>query len=145
MRSTNYPCPNADRGKHSFTYSVYCGNEDFETEVLKHAESINKPITAVCGESETGALKEYSFLSCDKENIVIDAVKVAESGKDIIVRLYEATNETCECSLQFGFYVKKAWSCDLLENVEREISTDGNGVRLQVKPFEIITLRLEII
>ena len=145
LRSTNYPCPNADRGKHSFTYSVYCGNEDFETEVLKHAESINKPITAVCGESETGALKEYSFLSCDKENIVIDAVKVAENGKDIIVRLYEATNETCECSLRFGFHMKKAWSCDLLENTEREISTDGNGVRLKVKPFEIITLKLEIV
>lgn len=86
-----------------------------------------------------------SFLSCDKENIVIDAVKVAENGKDIIVRLYEATNETCECSLRFGFHVKKAWSCDLLENTEREISTDGNGVRLQVKPFEIITLKLEIV
>ena len=143
LRSSADPFRWADKGKHSFSYSLYCGNEHFETEVLKHAEKINKPLTSRQGCAKTGKLDAYSLVACDEENIVIDTVKVAENGKDIVVRLYEATNKRTECSLRFGFAVKGVYKASLLEEKEEGLSFDENGVCLKILPFEIVTLVLE--
>jgi len=74
--------------------------------------------------------------------VSIDTVKKAEDSDDIIIRLYESKNMRTETKINFGFDVKKAHICDLMENDIEEIEVTENSVNLSVKPFEIITLKI---
>ena len=38
--------------------------------------------------------------------------------------------------------IGKAYLCDMLENIEREVITTGYDVELDIKPFEIVTLKI---
>ena len=46
-------------------------------------------------------------------------------------------------TLAAGFDFRKASVCDLLENEEYALTVSGRSVTLPVKPFEIVTLKLE--
>ncbi len=140
LRSTADPFQWADKGKHSFKYSIYCGGDNFEVKTLKHAEQINKPMSILKGTGEVTQKTEYSLVSCDAENVVIDTVKLAENGKDIVIRMYEATNRRTNCVLSFGFAVKDVWKADLMENEQEKLRVRENKMNLQVNPFEIVTL-----
>ena len=38
--------------------------------------------------------------------------------------------------------MKKAYICDLSENVVKEAETDNGIIRFDIKPFEIVTLKI---
>lgn len=143
LRSTADPFRWADKGMHTFSYSIYCGGDHFEVGTLKHAERINKPISSLLGTGKAIGRREYSLVSCNCENVVIDTVKLAENGQDVVVRLYEGTNRRTECNLDFGFAVKRIYKADLMENVQEELTVCKNNVCLRVSPFEIVTLVVE--
>lgn len=144
LRSPAYPYKWADKGMHTFTYSVYCGGEGFEQEVVNHAECLNKPFGVTLGKGDVSTQNCYSLVTCDSANIIIDAVKVAENNKGIILRLYESLNKRTDCILDFGFNVKGVWIADLLENPIERVAFKNNQVSLKVNSFEIITLLIEV-
>ena len=86
---------------------------------------------------------EYSLISCDCENIVIETVKEVENGKGIIIRLYDAWNRKSKSTLNFGFEAKQVWICDMLENPLYEIGR-GRTMEIEIKNFEILTLMLTV-
>jgi alpha-mannosidase len=75
-------------------------------------------------------------------SLVVDTIKRAEDSDAIIVRLYEAHNARGKAQVEFGFPVKKAFRCDLLENEQENLPVTDNSITLDVRPFEIITLKL---
>jgi len=90
-----------------------------------------------------GALKdEYSFVSCDRENVYIEAVKKAEDDNGCIVRLYDAYDMETDCTLTFGFDFDSVYVCDIMENRLQKIAEKDNKVKLRVKNFEIVTLKI---
>ena len=110
---------------------------------MKQAYQINNPLTAVVKENEGGSQPEtFSYVSCDSDNVVVEVVKKAEEGSDVIVRLYECFNRRTTAQLTFGETPAQVWSCDMLENKEEKIKADGNRVEITMKPYEIRTLRL---
>jgi alpha-mannosidase len=86
--------------------------------------------------------KEYSLLSVDQPNVVIETIKRAEDGQGLIVRLYESQRSRRRVTLKSAFPIARAWSTDLLENPQRELAVSANQVKFDIKPFQIITLRL---
>lgn len=95
----------------------------------------------------TGATQvddEFGMVFVDNRNIVIETMKCAEDGADMILRLYDAYNCSSNVILHFGIPVKKVWLCDLMENNLEELEVaEDNSVSLKVKNFEIVTLRIE--
>ncbi|MCD6287415.1 MAG: hypothetical protein J7M39_16030, partial [Anaerolineae bacterium] len=77
-------------------------------------------------------------------NVVIEAVKRAEDGDDIVIRLYEATGASVDAALSLNFPVAAASEADLMENVLEVLDVVEGAVRLSFTPFEIKTLRLEL-
>ena len=142
--STN-PNTEADRCIHELTYSVYPhSNSAVSGGTVQQAYNLNQPMTVV-KKSGNGSLPEnFSFVSCNKENVIIETVKKAEDSDDIVVRLYDSYNQTSDAELSFGFDVKKAYLCDLLENKLEEVAVKDNKIALTVKNFEIVTLMLEV-
>ena len=55
-----------------------------------------------------------------------------------------AFNGRTEVTLDFGFEVKEAAICDMLENFTQALETCGNKVKLTARNFEIVTLRIKV-
>ena len=83
-----------------------------------------------------------SLVAVDAPNIVIETVKRAEDGNGVIVRLYESHRRRGEVTLTTGFPLAAAWRTNLLEENQTELACADNQVRLTVKPYEIVTLRV---
>lgn len=146
LRSPSSPDPEADRAKHTFTYSLYPHKGDhIQAEVYKRGYELNIPLRAVDvpQSGESGSLPAaQAFLRLDHPNVMVEAVKKAEDGDDLIVRMYETAGTNVQTPLYFGFRVEKAWLADLMEEKIESIPVDGGKVELTFTPFEIKTLRL---
>lgn len=139
LKSAAAPALHADKGTHRFTYSLmpYTGTF-FESDVIKEAYELNMPVHTVMGSVATGSLLEVS-----EKNVIIETVKYAEDeSKDVILRLYESQNNQTNCKLRFGFDVKEVHVTDMLEKNIRQETVNNREVSLQLKAFEILTLRL---
>ena len=145
LKCGTYPNPDADKCHHTFTYSLYphAGNYR-EAGTIQQAYLLNQPMTAFKLQKQSGTLPEsYSLLSLDCDNVIAETVKEAEDSDAVIVRLYEAYNQRVRTTLTTGFDFKRVTLCDLLENEVEELPTDGRAIALTVRPFEIVTLKIE--
>lgn len=134
LRSPVYPDPDADRGEHSFDYAIYphvAKTEDCG--VVQRAYNFNRPVQVFEKQID---LPEFSA-SC--ENAVIDNIHMTEDGK-IALRIYESANRQCEFSLNTSLYVKNAYQSDLIYKNRKSVDI----AKLTLRPFEIITVLLEI-
>jgi alpha-mannosidase len=75
-------------------------------------------------------------------NVVVTAVKKAEDDGALIVRFYEWDGEAKDISLTMPTVVESASETDLMEKPIHDLSVQGNGVSVGVKPYEIKTLRI---
>ncbi len=139
LRAAVNPDQAADQGEHEFVYSYYFWDGAWENSgIVQETTDLNAPVYITSGSS---AKKEY--LSVDESTIVIETVKLAEDGSgDLIVRLYESMNGTRNATLSTAFDISRAYECNMLEKVQKELVTADGAVPLSFRPFEIKTLRL---
>ena len=144
LKCATYPNPDADRGLHSFTYSLYPHTGDFrEGHTVQESYLLNMPMESRKVEAANGNLsEEFAFVSCDCENICIETIKKAEEDDSIIIRFFDCYNKKSHPTLDFGFDFKKAYLCNLLEENQQEIAISGRSLTLPVNNFEIVTLKL---
>ncbi len=139
-----HPDPNADKIVHSFTYSLYPHGGDFrQAGTVQMAYDLNNPLVAIPVSKQEGCLPdEYSFVSCNADNFIVETLKMAEDSDSLILRGYESYNKRTAVELDFGFDVKSVKLCDMMENEIGDVEFDGTKVRFIAKPFEIITLKI---
>jgi len=146
LRSPTMPDPMADYGEHQFKYSLYPHAGAWDEETQREAYLLNDPII-VCQRREERGNKLIgnlpSLVSIDKPNIIIETVKRAEDGDGIIVRLYESQRKRGPVQLRLGFAVGSAWETNLLEENQSELSVENDSIHLNVKPYQIMTIRLK--
>lgn len=143
VKCSTSPSDCVDKGVHKFTYSLYPHVGDVRhCDVYKHAAMLNNPLVLVDGTAEGG--NGVSLVSCDKDNVIVDTVKFAEDDDGVIVRLFENNNCTTNCTLTFGLDVLNAVKCDLLENGGETVAVRDNKISLNIKPFEIVSLKLTL-
>lgn len=143
IKCGTYPNPEADQGVHTFTYSLYPHKDSFKQGgTINEAYLLNRPLEVVSAKGAGKLPSEYSLISCDSPNIIIETVKAAENGKGIIVRLYDAWDKKSAPILNFGFDAEEIYLCDMMEQPVAKIGS-GNSVKLNVSNFEIITLLIE--
>ena len=144
LRAPQAPDLEADRGKHTFTYSLLPHGGDFrEGEVVENAYALNAPPTArTLTGNRSGTLPiERSFFEVDNAAVFIEAIKRAEREAAIIVRLYEAHNTRGQVTLTTSLPVRKAWLTDLMETNLVELPLANGEVTLPIHPFEIVTVK----
>jgi alpha-mannosidase len=141
LRSPKYPDPVADMGKHEFRYALMPHAGTFqEAGVIESAYAFNMPLIV----SETaGAPRDLTLFEVDEPNVMIETVKKAEEGNAVIVRMYEAHGGRGTATLSSDLPVRRAWLCNGLEENEAPLSWK-EGVTVDVTPFQIVTVKLEI-
>lgn len=144
LKAPTYPDPTADRGIHTFTYSVFPHKGSDLMATVKEGCKLNNPMTAIAIEKNSkGKLPEsFSLASVCGHNAVIDTVKTAEDGNGIIVRIFQAQNAKEDITVNFGFNVKEVYECDCLENNLEKLKAVKNSVKVRMGNFEIKTLRV---
>ncbi len=76
--------------------------------------------------------------------MIIETVKRAEDGDGIIVRLYESQRKRGQVQVKVGGVVDSAWATNLLEENESALSVENDSILLNLKPFQIMTLRIKL-
>jgi alpha-mannosidase len=146
IKSATSPDRHADQGEHRFTYSLFPHDSDLKTsDVIQAAYDLNNPlILRRLNNSGFGSrLYRANFLAyVDRPQVVIETVKQAEDGNGIILRLFENERSRGKVTLHAGFDVAQARIVNLLEEDIEPVDVDGNIIRLDLKPYQIVTLRL---
>ena len=142
LKGGTHPDPRGDEGRHVFTYALLPHACGFCTEaVVRPGYELNTPpLTCAAPRGLTGI---DSLLTVDTPNVIVESVKWAEAGRAFIVRLYEAERSGTRARVSFGVPVKAATQTDMLEESPSALKLTRNGVSLYLRPFEIVTLRVE--
>ncbi|CAG6390959.1 glycosyl hydrolase-related protein [Streptomyces cocklensis] len=141
LRSSRFPDPQAEQGTHRLRYALVVGVEP--ADAVREGYHLNLPERTVPGSAVVEPL-----VAVDQEGVVVSAVKLADDRSgDVVVRLYESHGRRVRATLTPGFALGGAVVTDLLE---RPLPDDGShevagsGVRLSLRPFQILTLRLAV-
>lgn len=147
LRSPTMPDPEADQGEHHFAYSLLPHSGRWDAATIAAAYALNDPILVYQGnEAAVGGNPAQpavpALLTVDQANIVIETVKVAEDGEDLIVRLYECQRRRGPVTLRTGLALAAAWRTNLLEEKAEALACTKHSITFPVHPYEIVTLRL---
>jgi len=149
LRSPTMPDPTADYGEHRFKYSLYPHAGSWNEETQREAYLLNDPIIVYQSKvegrkSETPTSSLHSLVSVSTPNVIIETVKRAEDENGIIVRLYESQRKRGQVRVKFGSAVESAWTTNLLEENTSALSVDQDSILLNIKPYQIVTLRVKL-
>ncbi|OII36758.1 alpha-mannosidase [Curtobacterium sp. MMLR14_010] len=138
LRGPTFPDPHADQGHHVFRTVLRVG-----ASVLDAADSgyrLNLPVRSAPG---TAVVEPLVVVASPQ--VFVEAVKLAEDRSgDVIVRLYEALGgRATGVGVDFGFEVGSVTQVDLLERPLGATWDAGSPVSLTLRPFEIVTLRVQ--
>ncbi|MCR4616446.1 MAG: alpha-mannosidase [Clostridiales bacterium] len=146
LRCATNPNSEQDREVHYFTYSIYphAGSVD-TSNVVEEGYSLNYPLYCTVAEPHAGKLsQEYSLVSADKSNVIIETVKKAEDSDETVIRMYETWNRKTPVKLTFALPIKSAKECNLLEEEDVDLAFEGSSLELTFKPFEIKTIKIRL-
>jgi alpha-mannosidase len=129
---------------YTFEYAVQPHDGDWrQAEMYKQAKEFHYSPIPIQGNSKGNLAPEFSFLKISPNNIILSALKKAEDSDEVILRFFETNGETTKTEVELFKTIKRLTLVDLLEREERELPFIGNRFGLEVKPFEIVTLKLE--
>lgn len=150
VRGPLYPDPSADEGAHRFTYALLPHRGDWtEAAVVEEAFALNSPIVVV--PVPVGAASQQpvgpSFLEVNGLPLVLGSLKRAEGGNEIVLRLHEPHGARGRATLRFAVPLHRVERINLLEESDDGDSAlsieDGMAVHLDVRPFQVVSLRIE--
>ncbi|MCX0247829.1 alpha-mannosidase [Streptomyces drozdowiczii] len=138
LRAPRFPDPETDQGVHRFRHALVPGAA--VGDAVREGFRVNLPERRITGEHEVAPL-----VAVGNDAVVVSAVKLADDGSgDVVVRLYESTGGRAKTTLTTGFRASGAVATDLLERPLSDApapESDEEGVRLSLRPFELVTLR----
>ncbi len=136
-----------DFGYHTFTYSLVGHSGAFDkAQAGQNADVLNQRIKAFATVKHKGSLgKTYSLASSDNGNVVIKALKMAESSDEYVVRVYEmGGKEAQQAALTFASDIISAVEADGTEKSIGKAEYSGNKLQVSVSPNSIKTYKVRL-
>jgi alpha-mannosidase len=134
LRSPTFPDKTADRGIHEFSYAFRPFATGDLAAVIHDGYRLNNPLTIASGVSLP------SFASVGDPGVIIETIKPAENGDGVVVRMYESLGRPTVTALRLSSPPARATVTDLLERPQHPADLE----RLELGPFEILTIHLEM-
>ncbi len=139
LRSPSEPDPDADYGRHVFTYALlpHAGTL-VESDVIPQAAMLNQPPAVIDGRAAAGVQ-----LPCTLEatGISMEVLKQAEKANHLIVRLVETLGRRSSGTLTLADGGKLV-ETNLMEWTDGAVIDATMPVALTLKPFEIRTYKI---
>lgn len=173
LRSPKAPDAHADMGRHTIKWAVLPHLGPLGADTVRSAFELNYPVhqRAHPNIEEVRHLLDGAFKLEEEGNwkgLVLDVIKRAEddedvakhssladdkghtglkarSGKSVVLRVYESLGGKSRGRIVFGkVKIAKVWRTNLLEDDEEELSLHDNAVAIDLRAFEVFTLRAEL-
>ena len=113
-----------DQGIQSFTYAILPHPGDWRAaETVRRAAEFNAPPPVALEARHAGSLpRAAGFVAADPSNVIVEVVKRAEDGDDLIVRAYEAIGQAVTARIELLHW--------------------GRAIHIRFGPCEIKTIRI---
>ncbi len=139
LRAPTMPDPSADRGMHTFTYSLLPHrHEMINSVVFSEAAQLNQPPALFTGYA--GQFRRP--FSLDTEEVILEVIKKAEREDAIVLRLFEPKGRKIKVNLKFDLVIQKIYEADLMENNLKQVDLSNGNIELEFMPFEIKTIKI---
>ena len=137
LRSPTNPDPDADKGSHSFTYSLFPHKDNLiHSDVISEASCLNQE--PILFEGMSGKVKIP--LKLIGEGLELSVLKKAEKEDAWIIRVVETHGRVSSGSIELNGEIAE---CDLMEWKELSKREIVNGsFRMKFSPFEIKTFKI---
>lgn len=138
-----------DLGRNFFSYGIFGHEGSVENGVMRQSMIFSRKLVAtpVRTEKEKGDFSQLaSLLKISHDNVVIRAVKISESDpQSLIVRLNNATAiEQKNAALSVFRDFEEVFEVNTSEEITAEYKkTNGRVIRISLKPFEVLTLKIK--
>ncbi len=129
-----------DHGTHRFRHAVYAAPGNWrDSDVAWQAHVFNAGLDVLPG----GLAGPMPLWRLDASHTFVTALKKAEDGKGVVVRLVEMSGRPETVRLGVPEHFKSAWQCNLLEEKRRMLELRGGSAALEMGAWKIETVRLE--
>jgi len=114
-----------------------------DSEAYDAADRFYGTVHAEQGRSEKAQpLSEKSMVRWDNPSIVASAVKWADNGKGLLVRVVNTSNQTQELKFNTGFDYKNLWTVDFAE--KKQARKPIEDAQTTIKPYGVSTFIFEV-
>jgi alpha-mannosidase len=139
LRAPGFPDPEADQGRHRFGYALLSHPGDLRATdgVVAQSEWFNLPMRIVHGRGEG------RVLTVDRPGVSVEAVKWADRADAVVVRLCEVWGSRGTARITLHRPFSSVVRTDLLERTVAPVASLGGTVELELRPFELVTLRFD--
>jgi len=147
IKSPIEPDPDADIGRHSFSYALYPHRGDWRSGgTIREAYQLNYPVHArfVSSPQRKEGEISFSFAKTNRDHVIIESVKKAEDSDEIVVRLYETSNQRGDVQISFAGAIKGVWESNMLEKEKQPLKHEKHVVTIDIRPYEIKTLMVKL-
>lgn len=142
LRSPKKPDEQADMGEHYFTYALIPFKNKPVIDIIRSGYELNNRPEIFRGILPVEA-QNKSFCTLSNSNIIIESIKMAETGKGIILRLYETTGSQNDVNITLLAKATSIKSVTMIEVEERVLAENTSDLFIKFKPFEIKTVLIE--
>jgi alpha-mannosidase len=146
LRSPTWPDPEADRGRHQFSYSLYPHAGTWKQAMtVRRGYEFNYKLRSMQLEAHEGKRPpEHAFVTVSDPNVVLTAMKKAEDADGLILRFYEWAGTTGSVQLGVPPGATSATLTNLMEKPGGSaLPIVNNHVTVPVHPYEIVTVRVD--
>ena len=143
LRLPTWPDPDADRGRHHFSYALYPHGGDWRKALtVRHGYEYNYKLRAMQVQGHTGSLPaEHAYITVNPQNVVLTALKKAEDGNGLIFRMYEWAGKLGSVEIHVPKGATGATLTNLMEKPEGSALTiEKDTVTAPIHPYEILTV-----
>ncbi|WP_027084903.1 alpha-mannosidase [Cohnella panacarvi] len=141
IKSAIWPDPSADEGIHQYTYALYPHEGDWcAGGTVEAAWALNNPIRSARG---SAFAKRFSLFEPSASHVMIDAVKKAEDGNRLVLRVHEFAGARGAVTIRSDATIRSWQLCNLLEEPTGERIEDS-AVTFSINPYEIKTFIIDM-
>ena len=143
LRSTTFPDPEADRGRHEFTYALLPHAGSWTSgQTVRRAWELNVPARGQVVAPTARQAAVRSYLGVEGGSAVVEALKPAQDGRGHILRIYEPHGGRGEVTIRLDVPVKRVVACNLVEEDGAALPVSRGVFHFALGPFQIRTFRL---
>ena len=135
-----------DLGLNRYSFAIFSHAGSVGTDTQLACREFITPMTAFECEKHVGVLgSDYSFGEVSTNDIIIRAIKKAENGDEIVVRLNEGANKSIEeFTLTFGAGIESAKEIYASEEYKASAIVKNGKLVCSFKPYEIKSFALKL-
>ena len=136
-----------DIGRNYFSFGIFSHKGALASATQIQAQMFNQKLVAFKTTStREGVLGDsFSLLNVTSPSVIVRAVKLAEDGNGIIVRINEGVGTThTNAGIKFFCDIEKASEVYADEEFIKELKVENGAVLFDLKPFEVKTFKFSL-